>query len=76
VPYTSPVCRGSHAFSIAESAAIWVRLPPNSDYPLNGRGTTTIGTYWPRARPGFPIAAPVTWKQLERGIKPDAFHMF
>ena len=42
----------------------------------NGRGTTAIGTYSPRARPGFPIAAPVTWKQLERGIKPDAFHMF
>jgi bifunctional non-homologous end joining protein LigD len=45
------------------------------DYLRNGRGTTAIGTYSPRARPGFPIAAPVTWKQLERGIKPDAFHM-
>jgi bifunctional non-homologous end joining protein LigD len=45
------------------------------DYLRNGRGTTAIGTYSPRARPGFPIAAPVTWKQLERGMKPDAFHM-
>ena len=46
------------------------------DYLRNGRGTTAIGTYSPRARPGFPIAAPVTWKHLERDIKPDAFHMF
>jgi bifunctional non-homologous end joining protein LigD len=46
------------------------------DYLRNGRGTTAIGTYSPRARPGFPIAAPITWKQLERSIKPDAFHTF
>jgi bifunctional non-homologous end joining protein LigD len=43
------------------------------DYLRNGRGTTAVGTYSPRARPGFPIAAPVTWKAVERGIRPDAF---
>jgi bifunctional non-homologous end joining protein LigD len=43
------------------------------DYLRNGRGTTAVGAYSPRARPGFPIAAPTTWKQIERGIKPDAF---
>jgi bifunctional non-homologous end joining protein LigD len=43
------------------------------DYLRNGRGTTAIGTYSPRARPGFPIAAPVTWRQVENGIPPDAF---
>lgn len=43
------------------------------DYLRNGRGTTAVGTYSPRARPGFPIAAPVTWRQLERGTRPDAF---
>jgi bifunctional non-homologous end joining protein LigD len=43
------------------------------DYLRNGRGTTAIGTYSPRARAGFPIAAPVTWKQIENGIRPDAF---
>jgi len=46
------------------------------DYLRKGRGATAIGTYSPRARPGFPIAAPVTWIQLERGVRPDAFHMF
>lgn len=43
------------------------------DYLRNGRGTTAVGTYSPRARPGFPVAAPVTWRDIERGIKPDAF---
>jgi bifunctional non-homologous end joining protein LigD len=41
----------------------------------NGRGTTAIGTYSPRAREGFPIAAPVSWKRIENGIAPDAFTM-
>jgi bifunctional non-homologous end joining protein LigD len=43
------------------------------DYLRNGRGTTAVTTYSPRARPGFPVAAPTTWKQLERGIEPDTF---
>src|ERR1700716_1791286 len=43
------------------------------DYLRNGRGTTAIGVYSPRAREGFPIAAPVSWSRLEAGIRPDAF---
>jgi bifunctional non-homologous end joining protein LigD len=43
------------------------------DYLRNGRGTTAVGAFSPRARPGFPIAAPVTWKEVETGIRPDAF---
>lgn len=43
------------------------------DYLRNGRGTTAIGTYSPRARERFPIAAPVTWTRIESGISPDAF---
>jgi bifunctional non-homologous end joining protein LigD len=42
------------------------------DYLRNGRGTTAVGAYSPRARPGFPIAAPVSWRQVENGIFPDA----
>jgi bifunctional non-homologous end joining protein LigD len=41
----------------------------------NGRGTTAIGAWSPRAREGFPIAAPVTWSQIEAGTGPDAFTM-
>ncbi|MER8886603.1 DNA ligase D [Mesorhizobium sp. M0816] len=43
------------------------------DYLRNGRGNTAAGAFSPRVRPGFPIAHPVTWSQVERGIKPDAF---
>jgi bifunctional non-homologous end joining protein LigD len=39
----------------------------------NGRGTTAIGTYSPRALTGFPVAAPVAWREVEKGIRPDAF---
>jgi bifunctional non-homologous end joining protein LigD len=45
------------------------------DYLRNGRGTTAIGTYSPRVREGFPIAAQVTWSRIEAGIQPDAFTM-
>ncbi|MER8503626.1 DNA ligase D [Mesorhizobium sp. M0955] len=43
------------------------------DYLRNGRGNTAVGAFSPRARPGFPIAHPVTWSQVERGIRPDGF---
>jgi bifunctional non-homologous end joining protein LigD len=43
------------------------------DYLRNGRGSTAVGTWSPRARPGFPIARPVSWKLLEQGIDPAAF---
>ncbi|MFL4971913.1 MAG: hypothetical protein ACJ8EU_24555, partial [Xanthobacteraceae bacterium] len=45
------------------------------DYLRNGRGTTAIGAYSPRAKPEFPVAAPVTWREVENGIAPDAFTM-
>ena len=45
------------------------------DYLRNGRGTTAVGAFSPRARRGFPIARPVTWRQVESGLPPDAFTM-
>ncbi len=45
------------------------------DFLRNGRGTTAVATYSPRARPGFPIAAPTTWQALESGVRPDAYTM-
>jgi bifunctional non-homologous end joining protein LigD len=41
----------------------------------NGRGSTAVGAYSPIARRGFPIAAPVSWRELEKGVQPDAFTM-
>jgi bifunctional non-homologous end joining protein LigD len=45
------------------------------DYLRNGRGNTAVGAYSPRARRGFPIAAPVSWSQVKGGIPPDAFSL-
>src|SRR5262249_46504310 len=43
------------------------------DYLRNGRGTTAVGAYSPRARPEFPIAAPATWEEIDHGLRSDAF---
>src|SRR5205823_2848427 len=43
------------------------------DYLRNGRGTTAVGAHSPRARPGFPVASPATWRQIEHGLRSDAF---
>jgi bifunctional non-homologous end joining protein LigD len=45
------------------------------DYLRNGRGTTAVGAYSPRARPGFPVSMPVSWSDVEANIAPDAFTM-
>ena len=39
----------------------------------NFRTRASIGPYSPRARPGFPIAAPVSWRRIERGVRAEAF---
>jgi bifunctional non-homologous end joining protein LigD len=42
----------------------------------NGRGATALGAYSPRAFRGIPVAAPVSWRELERGTRPDAYTIF
>jgi bifunctional non-homologous end joining protein LigD len=44
------------------------------DYLRNGRGSTAIGPYSTRARPGFPVAVPLDWKELSTSIRPT-FHI-
>jgi bifunctional non-homologous end joining protein LigD len=43
------------------------------DYLRNGRGATFIAPYSPRARPGAPVAVPITWEELAHGVDPATF---
>jgi bifunctional non-homologous end joining protein LigD len=43
------------------------------DYLRNARGATAIGAYSARARAGAPVATPLFWEEVERGVTPDAF---
>lgn len=43
------------------------------DYLRNARGATAIGSYSLRARPGFPVAAPIGWPELRTLSGGDAF---
>lgn len=43
------------------------------DYLRNGRGSTTVAPYSSRAKKGATVSMPVTWKEIEDGLPPNAF---
>jgi bifunctional non-homologous end joining protein LigD len=45
------------------------------DYLRNQRGATAVMPYAVRARPEAPVAAPITWKEMETIVAPNHFHI-
>lgn len=45
------------------------------DYLRNQRGATAVMPYSARAREGAPVAAPITWKEMETIDKPSHLHV-
>src|SRR6266550_3604250 len=45
------------------------------DYNQNAWGRTLASIYSARPKPGAPVSMPVTWKEVERGITIEAFHL-
>lgn len=43
------------------------------DYLRNGRGSTFVAPYSPRARPGAPVAMPLDWDELSPRTRPEAW---
>lgn len=43
------------------------------DYLRNGRGATAIASYSTRARPGAPIAVPVSWEEVNESLTPNRY---
>jgi bifunctional non-homologous end joining protein LigD len=54
------------------------RRPPGRvlvDYNQNAWGRTLASVYSVRPRPGAPVSAPVSWKEVERGLDIADFHI-
>lgn len=45
------------------------------DYNQNAWGRTLASVYSVRPRPGAPVSTPVTWEEVERGVRIEDFHL-
>ena len=45
------------------------------DYLRNARGATAVEVYSTRSRPGATVSVPITWDELESGVRSDAFNI-
>ncbi|HET6159663.1 MAG TPA: DNA ligase D [Dongiaceae bacterium] len=45
------------------------------DYLRNDRGSTAVGAYCVRARPGLPVAMPLDWRAVKEGLQPAEYNL-
>jgi len=45
------------------------------DYLRNDRGSTAVGAYCARARPGLPVAMPLDWRQVTQRLRPADYNL-
>ncbi|MFB3902763.1 MAG: DNA ligase D [Acidobacteriota bacterium] len=45
------------------------------DYLRNAKGSNAVAAYSTRAKHGAPVAVPVTWEELEAGVRSDTFNL-
>jgi bifunctional non-homologous end joining protein LigD len=43
------------------------------DYLRNARGQTAVGAFSTRARAGAPVSAPLSWQEVEAGVRSNSF---
>jgi bifunctional non-homologous end joining protein LigD len=46
------------------------------DYLRNTRGATAVEVFSTRAREGATVSAPISWEELEKGTRSDAFNIY
>lgn len=45
------------------------------DYLRNDRGSTAVGAYCLRARPGLPVAMPLEWREVKESLRPADYNI-
>jgi bifunctional non-homologous end joining protein LigD len=45
------------------------------DYLRNDRGSTAVGAYCVRARPGLPVAMPMDWREVKESLQPADYNI-